>query len=135
MQNWKILTSMISNSLLTLKMVQGNQNQYECVTLNGGFHCLSTCVYLSLDLESHRGTTNDLGTSCLHLCLSSTALCDYGKSSPVHSLMLSSPHFLCCSLLLAPLTAPCKMVFARSDDLETCLYRFNFHLFTVARSS
>ena len=29
-------------------------------------------------------------------------------------------HVLCLPLLLAPLTVPCKMVFARSDDRETC---------------
>ena len=33
-------------------------------------------IYLSLDPEGRRGTTDDLATSCLHLCLSATALCD-----------------------------------------------------------
>ena len=66
-------------------------------------------LYLPLDPEGPRGTTNDLATSCIHLCLSSITLCDYGKSSPVHSLTLSSHRFLCLSLFLVPLTVPGKI--------------------------
>ena len=40
-------------------------------------------------------------------------------SSPVHCLTLSSHRFLCLPLLLAPLTVPCKMAFARPDGRET----------------
>ena len=38
---------------------------------------------------------------------------------PLHSLMLSSPLFLCPPCLLPPFTVPCKMVLARPDERET----------------
>ena len=64
-------------------------------------------IYLSLNPGCRRGTTDDLATSCLHPCLTSTALCDSGKaqSCPVHSLA-SSRRFLWFSRLLGPLTVP-----------------------------
>ena len=45
-------------------------------------------IYLALDPEGCRGTTDDLSTSCLHVFHS--LLCNTGKSSHVHSVMLSS---------------------------------------------
>ena len=89
--------------------------------------------YLSPDPECRRDITDDLATSCLRFCLSSTALCDSGKSSPVHSLALSSHSFLCLSRLLALLTVLCKMICARPDDRETSPHRFSFRLFTVSQ--
>ena len=77
------------------------------------------------DGSGRRGTTDNRVTSCLNLCLSSTALCDCGKSSPVLFLTLSSHRFLCLPLLLAPLAVPCKVVIANPDDRETCLYHFS----------
>ena len=74
-------------------------------------------------------------TSCLHLCLSSTALCDSGKSSPVHSLTLSSDRLLCLPLLLARFTVSDEMLFARPDDRESCPYHFSFCRFTEVRKS
>ena len=60
--------------------------------------------------------------SFLHLSLFSTALCDLANSWPVHSLMLSSHLFLCLHCLLPHSIAPWKMVLARPDERETCLY-------------
>ena len=64
----------------------------------------------------------------------STALWDLANSRPVHSLMLSSHFFLFLPCLLPPFTVPCKMVLARPDAGATCLYHFNWRLFTMVRS-
>ena len=59
-------------------------------------------IHLSIDLSvpwpRGRGTTNDLATSCLHLCLSSTALCD-GKvqSCPLSDVFPPLPLSSSCS--------------------------------------
>ena len=82
--------------------------QYQIYTNRAENSLQNTLSNLSLDPEGRRGTTEDLVTSCLHLCLSSTTLCDSGKYSPVHLLTLSSNHFLCLPLLLATLTVPCR---------------------------
>ena len=85
--------------------------------------------------EGRWGTTNDFATSFLHFSLFSTALWDLLNSRPVHSLMLSSHLFLCLPCLLPPFTVPCKMVLARPDGWETCLYHCSLHLFTMVRRS
>jgi len=91
--------------------------------------------YLFLDLEGHWGTTDDLGTSFLHLSLFSSALWDLANSRPVHSLMLSSHLFLCLPCLLPPFTVPCKMVLARPDGRETLTYLCSLRRFTMVRRS
>ena len=84
----------------------------------------------SLNREGRWGTTDDFATSLLHFSLFSTALLDLPNSRPVHSLMLCSHLFFCPPCLLPPFTVPCKMVFARPDERETCL-----RLFTIVRRS
>ena len=54
---------------------------------------------------------------------------------PGHSLMLSSHLFFCLSLLLAPFTAPCRIVFAMPEDLEMCPYHLSFRFYTIDRRS
>ena len=49
--------------------------------------------------------------------------------------MLSSHLFLCLPCLLPPFTVPCKWVFARPDERETCPYHCSLHLFTMVRRS
>ena len=44
---------------------------------------------------------------------------------PVHSLMLSYHLFFCLTLLLAPFTVPCRIVFAMPEDLE--MFPFLYH--------
>ena len=51
------------------------------------------------------------------------------NSRPVHSLMLSSHLFFCLPCLFPPFTVPCKIVFARLDEQETCPYHCSLHLF------
>ena len=89
----------------------------------------------SLNRKGRWGTTDDFATSFLHFSLFSTALWDLVNSMPVHSLMLSSHLFLCLPCLLLPFTVPCKTVFARPDQQETCPYHCSLRLFTIVRRS
>ena len=89
----------------------------------------------SLNREGCWGTIDDFTTSFLHFSLFSTALWDLAKSRPVHSLMLPSHCFFCLTCLLPPFTVPCKMVLARPDERETCLYHCSLFLFTLVRRS
>ena len=70
-----------------------------------------------------------------HLVLFTAALAELMKSSPVHSLILSSHLFFCPPLLLFPFTVPCKIVFAKPEDLETWPNHFSFCFMTTVRSS
>ena len=102
------------------------------------FPCLVPAEYLhhqSINHEGRWGTTGDFATSFLHFSLFSTALWDLPNPKPVHSLMLSSPLFLCLPCLLPPFTVPCKMVLARPDERETWPYHCSLHLFTIVGSS
>ena len=62
--------------------------------------------------------------------LSSAALSESPNSIPAHSLMLSHL-FFCLPLLLAPFTAPCRIVFAIPDDLEMWPYHLSFRFLTT----
>ena len=90
--------------------------------------------HLSFSCGGVWGTTDDFATSFLHFSLFSTALWDLANSGPVHFLM-SSHLFFCLPRLLPPFTVPCKMVLARPDEMETCLYHFSLHLSTMVRRS
>ena len=90
----------------------------------------------SLNLGGHWGTTHDVATIPFYPSLSSAALRESPNSIPVHSLMLSSHHFFCLPLLLAPFTVPCRIVFAMPEDLGMWPYHLSFCFFTmVSRSS
>ena len=91
--------------------------------------------HLYLNGEGRCGTTDDFATSFLHFPLFSTILWDLPNSRPVHSRMLCSHLFLCLPCLLPPFTVPCKMVWARPDERESCPYHFSLHLFTIVRRS
>ena len=54
---------------------------------------------------------------------------------PVHSLMLSSHLFFCLPLLLAPFTAPCRIVFDMPENLEMWQNHLSFLFFTMVRRS
>ena len=72
-----------------------------------------------MTLEGRWGTTDEFATIPFHLVLFSAALVELAKSIPVHSLILSSHLFFCLPLFLFPFTVPCRIVFAKSEDLET----------------
>ena len=48
-------------------------------------------------------------------------------------LVLSSHLFVCLPCLLPSFTAPCKMIWARHEERETCPYHFSLRLFTMGR--
>ena len=92
-------------------------------------------LLLSLNREGRWGTTDDFTASFLHFSLFSSALWDLANSRPVHSLILSSHFFFCLLCNRLPFTMPCKMVLARPDERETCLYICSLRLFTMVRRS
>ena len=84
--------------------------------------------YLSHSLADGWGTTVDFITSFL-LSLQFSAFRSIFHSKPVHSLMLSSRHFLCLSLCLLSWAVPCRIVLASKDDHVMCMYHFSLRLF------
>ena len=92
-KNMIVITNNIVSRMKSWKIFFTGGVSHTCTT--GQTVHLSICP--SLDPEGHRGTTDDLATSCVNLCLSSTAFC--GLKSPVVftlwrclSLLLCSTH-------------------------------------------
>ena len=79
----------------------------------------SIFLFYPINLEGRRGTTDEFATIPFHFVLFSAALVELAKSIPVHSLILSSHLFFCLPLFLFPFTVPCRIVFAKPEDLET----------------
>ena len=90
-------------------------------------------LFYPITLEGRRGTTYDFATTPFHLILFSDALVELAKSIPVHSLILSSHLFFC--LPLFPFTVPCRIVFAKPEDLETWPNHLSFCFLTRVWSS
>ena len=88
-----------------------------------------------ITLEGRRGTTDEFATIPFHLVLFSAVLVELAKSIPVHSLIVSSHLFFCLPLFLFPFTVPCRIVFARPEDLETWPNHLSFRFLTRVRSS
>ena len=76
-------------------------------------------LFYPITLKGRRGTTDEFATTPFHLDLFSAALVELAKSIPVHYLILSSHLFFCLPLFLFPFTVPCRIVFAKPEDLET----------------
>ena len=64
-------------------------------------------------------------TILFHLLLFSAALMKLVRSIPVHSLILAFHRFYYLPLLF-PLTMPCRIVFAKPEDLKTSLKHLSF---------
>ena len=92
-------------------------------------------LFYPITLEGRRGTTDEFATIPFHLDLFSAALVELAKSIPVHSLILSSHRFFCLPLFLFPFTVPCRIVFAKPEDLETWPNHLSFRFLTRVRSS
>ena len=92
-------------------------------------------LFYPITLEGRRGTTDEFATTPFHLDLFSAALVELAKSIPVHSLILSSHLFFCLPLFLFPFTVPCRIVFAKPEDLETWPNHLSFRFLTRVRSS
>ena len=87
-------------------------------------------LFYPITLGGRRGTTDEFATIPFHLDLFSAALVELAKSIPVHSLILSSHLFFCLPLFLFPFTVPCRIVFAKPEDLETWPNHLSFRLLT-----
>ena len=96
-------------------------------------HSISILFY-PIILGGRRGTTDEFATIPFHLDLFSAALVELAKSIPVHSLILSSHLFFCLPLFLFPFTVPCRIVFAKPEDLETWPNHLSFRFLTWVRS-
>ena len=92
-------------------------------------------LFYPIILEGRRGTTDEFATIPFRLDLFSAALVELAKSIPVHSLILSFHLFFCLSLFLFPVTVPCRIVFAKPEDLETWPNQLSFRFLTRVRSS
>ena len=109
--------------------------------LLGALRVKIACIYggsilfYPITLEGRRGTTDEFATIPFHLDLFSAALVELAKSIPVHSLILSSHLFFCLPLFLFPFTVPCRIVFAKPEDLETWPNHLSFRFLTRVRSS
>ena len=103
---------------------------FRCSSLN--FYSI---LFYPITLEGRRGTTDEFATIPFHLVLFSAALVKLAKSMSVHSLILSSHLFFCLTLFLFPFTVPCRIVFAKSEDLETWPNHLSFRFLTRVRSS
>ena len=102
------------------------------VVVTGAFYSI---LFYPITLEGRRGTTDEFATIPFHLDLFSAALVELAKSIPVHSLILSSHLFFCLPLFLFPFTVPCRIVFAKPEDLETWPNHLNFRFLTRVKSS
>ena len=96
---------------------------------------MSSILFYPITLGGRRGTTDEFATIPFHLDLFSAALVELTKSNPVHSLILSSHLFFCLPLFLFPFTVPCRIVFAKPEDLETWPNHLSFRFLTRVRSS
>ena len=103
--------------------------------LRFGHFLIQSILFYPITLEGRRGTADEFATIPFHLDLFSAALVELAKSIPVHSLILSSHLFFCLPLLLFPFTVPCRIVFAKPEDLETWPNNLRFHFLTRVRSS
>ena len=92
-------------------------------------------LFYPFTLEDRRGTTDEFATIPFHLDLFSAALVELAKSIPVHSLRLSSHLFFCLPLFRFPFTVPCRIVFAKPEDLEKWPNHLSFRFSTRVRSS
>ena len=90
-------------------------------------------LFYSITLEGRRGTTNEFATIPFHLVLFSAALVELAKSIPVHTLILSSHLFFCLPLFLFPFAVPCRIFFAKPEDLETWPNYLSFRFLTRVR--
>ena len=99
------------------------------------FSIFYSILFYPITLGGHRGTTDEFATIPFHLDLFSAALVELAKSIPVHSLILSSHLFFCLPLFLFPFTVPCRIVFAKPEDLETWPNHLSFRFLTRVRSS
>ena len=85
--------------------------------------------WVSGDCGKNSIISHNLGTQIpINLVLFSAALVQLAKSIPVHSLIVTPLLFFYLPLLLFPSTVPCRIVFAKSEDLETWPENLSFRV-------
>ena len=104
------------------------------ISLDGEI-CIYSILFYPIILGGRRGTTDEFATIPFHLVLFSAGLVELVKSIPVHPLILFSHLFFCLPLFLFPFTVPCRIVFAKPEDLETWSNHLSFRFLTRVRSS
>ena len=92
-------------------------------------------LFYPIALESCRDTTDEFATIPFHLVLFSAALVELAKSIPVHSLIFSFHLFFCIPFVLCPYTVPCRIAFAKPEDIQMWRNYLSFHILTRVRSS
>ena len=95
----------------------------------------ASILFYPITSEGRRGTTYEFATIPFHRVLLSAALVELAKSIPVHSLILSPHLFFCLPLFLFPFTVPCRIVFAKPEDLELWPNYLGVRFLTSVRSS
>ena len=113
----------------------GNKVNFRLVHDNASTHnAILFYSILSHNLGRSSGHHRWVETISFHLVLFSAAQVELAKSIPVHSLILTSYIFFCLPLFLFPLTVPCRIVFAKWEDLETWPNQLSFRFLTRVRS-
>ena len=122
------------NFAFNLLKAKTELNQCSYTQINRYIYVYSILFY-PITLGGRRGTTDVFATIPFHLDLFSATLVELAKSIPVHSLILSSHLFFCLPLFLLSFTVPCRIVFAKPEDLETWPNYLSFRFLTRVRSS
>ena len=122
-------------SHLNIFKTKDSVKRLDKLALHRGVYPANSILFYPITLEGRRGTTDEFATIPFHLDLFSAALVELAKSILVHSLILSSHLFFCLPLFLFPFTVPCRIVFAKPEDLETWPNHLSFRFLTRARSS
>ena len=91
-------------------------------------------LFYPIALEGCRDTTDEFATIPFHLVLFSAALVELATSIPVHSLILSFHLFFCLPFVLCPYTVPCRIAFAKPEDIQMWRNYLRFHVLTRVRS-
>ena len=117
--NFQKLNSQICQYFLLKKVRSFCIAKASLIFSTKNFSVFGSILFYPITLEDRRGTTDEFATTPFHLDLFSAALVELAKSIPVHSLILSSHLFFCLPLFLFPFTVPCRIVFAKQEDLET----------------
>ena len=121
---------------IRLSNCRGNMGiHFSWVLIPTSNYQLISILFYPITLEGGRGTTDEFATIPFHLDLFAAALVELEKSIPVHSLILSSNLFFCLPIFLFPFTVPCRIVFAKPEDLETWPNYLSFRFLTRVRSS
>ena len=87
-------------------------------------------LFYPIALEGCRDTTDEFATIPFHLVLFSAALVELAKLILFHSFILSFQLFFCLPFVLCPYTVPCRIAFAKPEDIQMWRNYLSFHVLT-----